>query len=398
MLVEPDGTHTGFRYQVRSRVITPAKQLLDEMPSLDSPEAKAFLSLPRIPQRIVDLAHRLTDDKPNPYEKILAIQNYLRGFRYDINAPAGHDVNHMEYFLFTSKAGYCEQFAGTMAVMLRAIGIPARVAVGFTPGDATPEKNKYQVTTEDAHAWVEVLFPKFGWLGFEPTPTRRNPATAPFDFPVTFVRPSGGGTTCSVLSEHGGPGGVVRGDPCETGGAVRQPRGGGRTPADEPGTAGQTGGGGNIGKPTSWRVLALEAALLAALLLLVAIPITKAVRRRRVVKRARIAGDRVLAAYSVLVARAADLGLGRGAAETAREYRARLRDRIPSLPDQFDRLTGLVGRAAYSDDGVSDQQADQALATAHQSWRVIRRSAAPSRRLLAWFWIDRPSLFRRVGG
>ena len=387
MLVSPERTRTGFTYEVRSQIITPSKGMLDAVTSLDSPQARDYLALPNIPANIKALAHKLTDDQPNPYEKVRAIQNYFRSqFRYDINAPAGHDVNHMEFFLFTSKAGYCEQFAGTMAVMLRAIGIPARVAVGFAPGRATPERNKYEVTTEDAHAWVEVLFPKFGWLMFEPTPTRRNPATASFDFPVTFVQPPAGSSTCTNLAKP------PFGNECEgaAGPITPTPGGGHRNP--DPSAGGQ----GNVPKvshPQTWRVWVFEVALLILLLTLATIPVVKIGRRRRTLRRARAPGQRVLAAYEVLAERAADIGLGRTDTETMWEYRSRLRERVPGLDGRFDRLTGLAGRAAYSQRGISDEQATEALATVRQSWRLIRGSASIGRRILGWFWLDRSRLF-----
>jgi hypothetical protein len=386
MLASTDRTKSGFTYEVRSEVITPSKDLLDRVESLDSPEARDYLALPPIPDDITALAHRLTDRLPNPYEKIRAIQNYFRSqFRYDINAPAGHDVNHMEFFLFDSKAGYCEQFAGTMAVMLRAIGIPARVAVGFTPGHTTPEKNKYQVTTEDAHAWVEVLFPKYGWLMFEPTPTRRNPATALFDFPVTFAPPPEGSSSCDTLAQP------PFGEGCQGSSQTARPPGGRR---GEPTNTEGTGGSRGLPHHTSWRVLALEGALILVLLALAAIPTTKAVRRRLSRRRARAPGQQVLAAYEGLAARAADLGLGRGSSETMWEYRSRLRERVPGLDGQFDRLTGLAGRAAYSQRDITDQQVSEAIATVRHSWRLIRDSTSFGRRVMGWFWVDRARLFR----
>jgi transglutaminase-like putative cysteine protease len=393
MLASPDVTNTGFTYDVRSLVVTPSKDLLDAVGSLDSTEAPAYLSLPpTIPQNIKILAHKLTDHLPNPYEKIRAIQNYFRSqFRYDINVQAGHDVDHMEYFLFQSKAGYCEQFAGTMAVMLRTLGIPARVAVGFTAGRTTPEHNTYLVTTEEAHAWVEVLFPNFGWLMFEPTPTRRNPATASFDFPIPTGRPSQGSSTCDALAVP------PFGNECQGTGKKEPSSQDVRGRRSEP-TSSQTGGIESTPRPTSWRVRLFQLALLLVLLVLVAIPTAKALRRRRSLRRARIPGDRVLAAYEVLSAQAGDLGLGRGESETLWEYRSRLRDRVPGLDGRFDRLTGIAGRAAYSGQGITDEQATEALSVVRQSLRLIRRSMPYARRVMGWFRFDRSRLLRWMTG
>jgi TgpA N-terminal domain/Transglutaminase-like superfamily/Domain of unknown function (DUF4129) len=392
MLAAPDRTTTGFSYDVRSVIVTPSKDQLDSVRSLDSDEAGRYLQLPPIPQSIRTLAHKLTDHLPEPYEKVRALQNWFRQqFRYDVNAPAGHDVNHMEYFLFQSKAGYCEQFAGTMAVMLRALGIPARVAVGFTPGHSTPTKDTYQVTTDDAHAWVEVLFPKYGWLMFEPTPTRRNPATSLFDFPPLPLPPSSGPSPDCPQGVSRRFGDVCLGSENQNGGTTR---GRGR---DEPATS-RSGGSTSIHRHANWKVRAGQLAFLLALVILAAIPVTKAARRKLALRRARAPGERVLAAYQVLARQARDLGLGRAQAETLWEYRTRLIERVPGLDGRFDRLTGLTGRAAYSDREISDQQANEAMATLRHTLRLIRRSRSMGRRALGWFWVDRSSLTRWATG
>jgi hypothetical protein len=99
-------------------------------------------------------------------------------FTYSLDVPALRGDDALQRFVLEDRVGYCEYFATAMAVMLRASGIPARVAVGFLPGAVTlaadPEAGRdlteFTVSTEDAHAWVEVLFPGYGWVTFEPTP------------------------------------------------------------------------------------------------------------------------------------------------------------------------------------------------------------------------------------
>ncbi len=112
-----------------------------------------------------------------PYEKALALQNYFRSdlFSYSLDVSKGHDSSRIEDFLFEVHAGYCEQFAGSYAAMARSLGLPARVAVGFTPGEFDPEINAYRVTGKNAHAWPEVWLDDIGWLRFEPTPGRGAP-------------------------------------------------------------------------------------------------------------------------------------------------------------------------------------------------------------------------------
>ncbi|MEX1177569.1 MAG: DUF3488 and transglutaminase-like domain-containing protein [Nitriliruptor sp.] len=114
-------------------------------------------------------------------DRALALQDWFTQddrFTYDLDVPALRDDGALERFVLEDRVGYCEYFATAMAVMLREAGIPARVAVGFLPGNVTrradPEAGQplteYTVSTSDAHAWVEVLFPGYGWITFEPTP------------------------------------------------------------------------------------------------------------------------------------------------------------------------------------------------------------------------------------
>src|SRR2546422_9770823 len=249
MLVDPELTDPGLTYDVISRAPAPTFEELNGVPSLGGPLAAPYLKLPSIPQAITALAHRIADPQPTPYRKILAIQTYLRTFTYDEHVVAGHDVDYLLEFLTKTKAGYCEQFAGSVAVMLRALGIPARGAGGFAPGQPGPVPGTYSVTTQNAHAWVEVLFPTFGWLPFEPTPTRSNPAAAAIDFPLALSQSSGTGTTGPAETcKHAGPGELIVGDPCERTNAPKGGRGpapgGGRTPA-LPGE--RSGGGSTVG-------------------------------------------------------------------------------------------------------------------------------------------------------
>ena len=118
-------------------------------------------------------ASRLTAKARSPYEATITIERWLRssgGFGYDEHPPTPVGQPPLVDFLERSKLGYCQQFAGTMALMLRYLGIPARVAVGFTSG--TWKDGTWTVTDHDAHAWVEAWFAGHGWLTFDPTPGR----------------------------------------------------------------------------------------------------------------------------------------------------------------------------------------------------------------------------------
>src|SRR5467141_2770027 len=109
----------------------------------------------------------------NPYDKATAIQNYLRdstNYKYKLDpAPIPTGRDRLAYFLFNSKEGYCEFFASAMGDMLRSLGIPTRLVNGFGPGTYESTINSYVVRSDDAHTLVEVYFPKYGWIEFEPT-------------------------------------------------------------------------------------------------------------------------------------------------------------------------------------------------------------------------------------
>ena len=136
-----------------------------------------YLELPEdFPPDVRELARQQTANANGPYQQALALQDYLRNnYTYDEAAPAGHSDDHLRYFLFRSKIGYCEQFAGSFAAMARSIGLPARVAVGFTPGAYDEAFDVFHVTTKEAHAWPEVHINGLGWVAFEPTPGRFEP-------------------------------------------------------------------------------------------------------------------------------------------------------------------------------------------------------------------------------
>ncbi len=130
-----------------------------------------FLQLPsELPPRVRELGATLTSDYDNAYDKATAIESFLRKIEYstEISAPP-YGSDGVDYFLFTAEAGYCDYYASAMTVMLRSIGIPARVATGYSSGDYDTENRVYVVRERHAHTWPEVFFPGYGWVEFEPT-------------------------------------------------------------------------------------------------------------------------------------------------------------------------------------------------------------------------------------
>lgn len=123
-------------------------------------------------QRIHDLAVEITVGKTTVYDQVTAIESYLRAnYQYTLtpNVPP-RTTDPIDYFLFSSKEGYCEYFATAMGDMLRSIGIPVRLVNGYGPGSYDDRLGRYVVKESDAHTWVEAYFPGYGWIPFEPTP------------------------------------------------------------------------------------------------------------------------------------------------------------------------------------------------------------------------------------
>ncbi len=162
-------------YNVTS--IEPALQPSDlEGVSANSPPASKYVELPvDFPDSLRQLAQQITAKASTPYEQAVALQNwFVDNFRYDVNVPWGNSDRSMIAFI-NAKVGFCQQFAGTYAALARAIGLPSRVAIGFTPGDVDAQ-GIYHVKGKHAHAWPEVWFDGIGWVLFEPTPGRGAPA------------------------------------------------------------------------------------------------------------------------------------------------------------------------------------------------------------------------------
>jgi transglutaminase-like putative cysteine protease len=131
-----------------------------------------YLQLPKaLPQRVRQLAKNVVGDASTPYDMAERIQDYLRityAYKLDVPPPPpGRDA--VDYFLFEAPGGFCTYYASAMVVMLRAEGVPARVVTGFAMGDYDYTQHAYGVPLSSSHAWVEVYFPRLGWVEFEPT-------------------------------------------------------------------------------------------------------------------------------------------------------------------------------------------------------------------------------------
>jgi transglutaminase-like putative cysteine protease len=130
-----------------------------------------YLDLPdSLPRRVIDLAETWTAEADTAYDKAVALERNLRSYSYTLDVPAPpDDQDVVAYFLFDLGEGYCDYYATSMAVMARAVGLPARMAIGYARGSYDAANQRYIVTEANAHSWVEIYFPEIGWVPFEPT-------------------------------------------------------------------------------------------------------------------------------------------------------------------------------------------------------------------------------------
>lgn len=173
-IVSPLGLGAGSVYTVDSQVstATPAQLRAAGAPlSLAPATLRQEEQLPHPYARAQALARSITAHDTNTYDKVQSLIHWIGAHtHYSENIPplpAGADT--VDEFLFGNRVGFCEQISTSLAVMLRSLGIPAREAVGYVPGGFNPITDLYQVHANDAHAWVQVWFPGYGWQDFDPT-------------------------------------------------------------------------------------------------------------------------------------------------------------------------------------------------------------------------------------
>jgi len=166
----PEGA--ALAYTVRTIIPESRPEILRES-STDDPESisRFHLQLPGdLDPRIAELALEITAGATTRYDKVKAIQSHLLG-EYAYSTEGGHDPRDpLADFLFDRQSGHCEYFSTAMAVMVRSLGIPSRSANGFLGGEYNEFGDYYLIRESDAHSWVEVFFPEYGWLPFDPTP------------------------------------------------------------------------------------------------------------------------------------------------------------------------------------------------------------------------------------
>jgi transglutaminase-like putative cysteine protease len=386
----------GRSYTVTSVRPEPTYQELVTDAPPPAPIASRYLAVPgSIGGDIAQLAADATAGAATPYDKAVKLQEYFTEpgkFTYSLDAPPlSRRGGALRDFLFTSKTGYCEQFAASMALLARLLGIPARVGMGYTAGTQMPD-GSWVVRTKDAHAWPELYFAGVGWLRFEPTPGGdggQGSASLPsYSSPLSL--PGAPGSTADDL-----PSGTTlpNGDPTADAGAVPRHRTDPLTDQREaPGVVSDQQG---PDVPITW----LLAALVVVLLLVTPVSVRRLLRARRW-SRAKSDAAVAHAAWDELRADAIDHRIEWPASETPRSTARRLTEALTldeTAAAALMRLSRAEERARYA------PSADEATATLRNDTQVLR--AAFSLRAERWgrwrarlFPPSATAALRRMGG
>jgi hypothetical protein len=369
----------------------PSPELLDASPqvALEDPVHR-FTELPELDPSVPALVDDLVAGAQTPYQRVRAISDYLtdrdNGFIYSLSTEPGTSGDDLVDFL-QLKAGFCEQYAGAMTVMVRAAGVPARMVLGYTPG-RVQENGDRLITTDDAHAWVEVYFDGLGWVPFDPTPISRERAV---DLPwapraENETDPTGSAATTAP----------------EAAPTPRADRGATAIPQfqDTSGTSGWL-------QPL---LVGTGVALLAAAL--VAVPATARVLRRR----RRMASGAPTELWDELTATVQDLGLSRDRAWTPRQTATHLAEDAGHGTDPMlaERAENSIRRLALAEEAaiygrraeVDPERADQLRAELTTARRGLIAAVPRRTRLRAQLWpaslvadvaVGVPARLRRAG-
>jgi len=362
----PSASMQGQKYEADLEIAVPTAAQL-RASGLDSSQSVAeYTEVPEdLPEIIRERALEVAGDEDTNYDKAVALQDYFRdgAFEYSESAPVeedydGDDADIIAVFL-DEKSGYCVHFSSSMALMARTLGIPARVSVGFTPGELRDGKDgpEYVITTDNLHAWPELYFDDIGWVRFEPTPGTGN-------VPV-FAGPLDPSSDPEPEQPDDEPTEQPTGSPIAP---TATP-----TPTPTPGSAG--------GAPVESANPSLWVGLILGVLLIVFVPflpaIVRAARRRSRFAAVSRSGD-AFAAWREIVDTAVDLRVPAVSNRTPRE----LEDSLVASA-ALGRLRAAVEDSAYgSTTGVATRddlrQALAAQRAAASRWTRLRARFAPA--------------------
>jgi len=391
----------GFTYTIESAVpdFSPADLPADATDGLDPDFVAENTALPPAcgegespattqcwPDSVSALALQITSGATTDHQRAVMLQNYFLDpnlFTYDLNVALHENVSDVEDFLFVTRRGYCEQFASTFAAMARSLGIPARVAVGFTWGDWDDARGEYVVRGRNAHAWPEVYFAGAGWVAFDPTPGRARP----FDSDITGLQEAQFGVndganrqvSSDVATTTTRPAASTSGDSSRSGSdlsGIKDP-----TQTDQPTTGSTTAPNTGRDIPAPLKILGL---LVAALM---AVPAARTIRRALLYRRiAGIPVARTEIAFDEAASALAMLGIPHRPNETPLEYEQRIAREWPQKIDGVHELMRSVTVMRYGRPAHPEIIADDACTASADIVRHCR--SIIGRRQLATRFLD----------
>jgi transglutaminase-like putative cysteine protease len=366
-------TSDGMTYEVTSALPRWTEDQLGQVTDADMPAdfRDQYTTLPdAVSPEVRGLAQTITGraSARTPYARAIALQSYLRSppFVYDDTVGPGAGADALAMFLFQTNRGYCEQYAGAFAAMARAVGLPTRVAVGFTWGAQDPEEpTLYRVRGIHAHAWPEVYFQGYGWVPFEPTPGRAPVGGDQWlGLPANLangLQDSTGGTAGAVApgagegTNTGTQGGLSAGDEQRLNAGL-----------GEGGGAGQTGQAEDAGLPEGVRKVGIAIGLILAAYL-VLVPLAIAARRFVRHRRARTPADKVRLSWRQATERAEAAGVRLPASLTIAETATRLVVAVPQSGEAVQGMARTMERIAYAEEGPTPGD----VAQAQRAWSSV---------------------------
>jgi len=363
---------SGLSYTVTSREVSPSEQQLEhDAGPMPGSITNNYLSVPRVFEPLAKLADRITRGQTSAYGQAVALQRWFADsgkFTYSLNVQEPATAQALIQFLTIQRRGYCQQFAFAMAVLARLLGIPSRVAVGYTAGTSVGH-NRWVVKTSDAHAWPELYFQGVGWLRFEPTPSGSG-GQATADQPTYTLPP--------VLAPVTGPQTTpTPGATAPATGSIKNRTGPLAKLGDVPGAPG-VGGTAAVshGAPVIWPVLGA-----LAVLALITPRTVRSVRRRRRWRRAVGDRGRAEAAWAELLDDLTDYQVSWSPSASPRALASQVTAARPLATAQDEALTRIARAAERA--RYAPQPADSAQLRADSN-QVRRALAARSTWRVRW--------------
>ncbi|PPK95247.1 transglutaminase superfamily protein [Kineococcus xinjiangensis] len=365
-----DGETTlGRRYTVAHLRVTPKESTLREAPPAPEGIRDVYTALPEtLPASVHEAARTVTEGARDDYERAVQLQRYFRttgGFTYSTEVADDGGSDAVASFL-DSRSGFCVQFASAMAVMARSLGIPARLAIGFLPGERVGD-GRWRISAQDAHAWPELYFEGTGWVRFEPTPAARTPNAPPWSLPAVTPGTNGQVPPEAALQPSESPGAAPSAAPSTAAAEEELELGTGERAWSDP------------VEELPWAWFVIVALLLSSLLLPV---LSDTVLRRRRWASVRGADDSAEAAWADLADRTRDLGAAWPDSATPRQAAERLGEFAELQPEESAALTRLrraVERARFAPGADGGER----LARADVD-RIVAAVAAQQPRSVQW--------------